>query len=71
VRRPPTSTTPSGLTTRELQVVERLADGRTTNQIADDLFLSPHTVITHIRHASTKWNVSSRRGLIERFNSQV
>jgi DNA-binding CsgD family transcriptional regulator len=52
-------------------VVERLADGRTTNQIADDLFLSPHTVITHIRHASTKWNVSSRRGLVERFNSQV
>ncbi|SMG18735.1 Predicted ATPase [Agreia pratensis] len=70
VRRPPTSTTPSGLTTRELQVVERLAEGRTTNQIADDLFLSPHTVITHIRHASTKWNVSSRRGLVERFKSQ-
>ncbi|SMQ73747.1 LuxR C-terminal-related transcriptional regulator [Agreia sp. VKM Ac-1783] len=70
VRRPPTSTTASGLTTRELQVIERLADGRTTNQIAADLFLSPHTVITHIRHASTKWNVSSRRALIERYRAQ-
>jgi DNA-binding NarL/FixJ family response regulator len=69
IRRPKTTTTESGLTTRELQIVERLAQGGTTKQIAADLYLSPHTVITHIRHASTKWNVSSRRALIEHFNA--
>jgi DNA-binding NarL/FixJ family response regulator len=69
VRRAKTTTTASGLTTRELQVVERLALGGTTKQIAADLYLSPHTVITHIRHASAKWNVSSRRELVDRFNS--
>jgi DNA-binding NarL/FixJ family response regulator len=69
IRRPRTTTTESGLTTRELQIVERLAQGGTTKQIAADLYLSPHTIITHIRHASSKWNVSSRRALIDHFNA--
>ena len=71
VRRFRTTTTDSGLTTREFQVIERLAQGGTTKQIAADLYLSPHTVITHIRHASEKWNVSSRRALIEHFNAEL
>lgn len=58
---------PSGLTSRELQVVERVAAGLTTQQIASDLFISSHTVISHVRHVYAKWGVSSRRALAERF----
>ncbi|WP_045299440.1 AAA family ATPase [Microbacterium trichothecenolyticum] len=57
--------TRSGLTPREFQVAERIAAGRTTQQIADDLLLSPHTVVAHIRHIFTKWRVNTRREVKE------
>ena len=60
----------TGLTARELQVVERIAAGLTTQQIASDLFISTHTVISHVRHVYTKWGVSSRRELTARFSDQ-
>jgi len=56
-----------GLTAREAQVVERVAAGLTTQQIASDLFISTHTVTSHVRHVYTKWGVASRRELAERF----
>ena len=59
-----------GLTSREQQVVERVAAGLTTQQIASDLFISSHTVITHVRHVYAKWGVSSRRELAARFHEQ-
>lgn len=58
---------PSGLSRRELQVAERVHDGMTTQQIADELHVSPHTVVTYIRHIYSKWDVSSRREVAERF----
>jgi len=68
VRRRPKSPDPhSGtLSARELQVAERLASGATTKQIASDLSLSQHTVLSHVRHIYEKWGISSRRALIER-----
>jgi DNA-binding CsgD family transcriptional regulator/tetratricopeptide (TPR) repeat protein len=57
----------SGLTAREFQVVERVAAGLTTQQIATDLFISTHTVTSHVRHVYTKWGVASRRELAARF----
>ena len=54
------------LSARELQVAERLAGGSTTRQIASDLSLSQHTVLSHVRHIYEKWGISSRRALVER-----
>jgi DNA-binding CsgD family transcriptional regulator len=56
-----------GLSKREYQVAERMASGMTTQQIADDLLVSPHTVVTHIRHIFTKWGVNTRREAAKHF----
>lgn len=39
------------LSERERDVLQRIADGRTTRQIADELHLSQHTVRNHLRRA--------------------
>jgi DNA-binding CsgD family transcriptional regulator len=54
------------LSVRELQVAQRLAGGSTTKQIALDLSLSQHTVLSHVRHIYEKWGISTRRALVER-----
>lgn len=53
-----------GLTDRERDVVQALARGRSTNEIAGDLFVSPHTVRDHVKSALGKVGVSSRSELI-------
>jgi len=66
-RRPKAPLQHSGLlSARELQVAERLATGATTRQIASDLSLSQHTVLSHVRHIYDKWGISNRRALVER-----
>jgi DNA-binding NarL/FixJ family response regulator len=49
-----------GLSKRELEVLELLAQGRTTTQIAGDLFVSENTVKTHVRHILEKLDASNR-----------
>ncbi|WP_022929189.1 ATP-binding protein [Patulibacter americanus] len=49
-----------GLTRAELAVVELVAQGLSNRQVADRLFLSPHTVSTHLRHSFGKLEVRSR-----------
>ncbi|WP_406453040.1 AAA family ATPase [Streptomyces sp. NBC_00876] len=48
------------LTDAELRVVRLVAEGLTNRATAERLFLSPHTVDTHLRHAFAKLGVSSR-----------
>jgi len=50
----------SMLSSREMEVLECLARGRTTSQIADELFISDNTVKTHVRHILEKMNASNR-----------
>ena len=50
----------SMLTRRELEVLELLAAGATSDQLADELSLSPHTVRTHIQNIMSKLQVHSR-----------
>jgi DNA-binding CsgD family transcriptional regulator len=50
----------SGLTKSELDVVRLVAQGLTNRQTAERLFLSPHTVSNHLRHAFTKLGITSR-----------
>ncbi len=51
------------LTTTERAVAQLAVDGRTDKEIADTLFISPHTVHTHLRHLYEKLGVNSRLGL--------
>ncbi|MEU6717150.1 AAA family ATPase [Nonomuraea sp. NPDC046802] len=48
------------LTASELRVVRLVARGMTNREAAAELFLSPHTVDSHLRHAFAKLGVSSR-----------
>jgi len=48
------------LTRRELEIARRIVDRRTNRQIAEELYLSPKTVETHIRNIFAKLGVDSR-----------
>lgn len=48
------------LTESELRVVRLVAQGLTNRETASRLFLSPHTVDSHLRHSFTKLGVNSR-----------
>jgi DNA-binding NarL/FixJ family response regulator len=51
---------PYGLTTRELQVLRLLAEGLSDREIAERLFISPHTVMRHVTGVLGKLSVTSR-----------
>lgn len=53
-----------GLTPREVEIVERVALGRSTPQIAADLNLSPATVRSHVRNAMVKTGAHTRAQLV-------
>jgi DNA-binding NarL/FixJ family response regulator len=54
----------SALTTREWQIVELLGDGASTEQITEQLVLSPTTVYSHIYRLLHKLGVHSRRDAV-------
>jgi DNA-binding NarL/FixJ family response regulator len=68
---PPTSPAPErssayeqpDLTSREREVAVLVARGLTNRQIAQELVLSEHTVITHVRNILGKLNLHSRTQL--------
>ena len=47
------------LTVAELAVSDLAAEGMTNKQIAEKLFVSPHTVNTHLRHVFEKLGLRS------------
>ncbi len=50
----------SALSSRELEVLELLAEGLNGQMIAERLFLSPETVRTHVRNATSKLGARTR-----------
>jgi PAS domain S-box-containing protein len=52
------------LTEREREVVTLIALGRETNEIAEELHISPETVRTHVRNAMAKLDVHTRAQLV-------
>ncbi|MDQ3952096.1 MAG: LuxR C-terminal-related transcriptional regulator [Actinomycetota bacterium] len=62
---PPAQEPPGArLTGREREVVTLIALGRETNEIADELHISPETVRTHVRNAMGKLDVRTRAQLV-------
>jgi DNA-binding CsgD family transcriptional regulator len=51
------------LTDSELKVAHLVAGGATNRAVAQRLFLSPHTVNSHLRNASAKLGIRSRTEL--------
>jgi len=52
------------LTRREQEVLRCIAEGKTTSEIGEVLFISPHTVETHRRNLMQKFEVSNAAALI-------
>ena len=55
-----------GISDREYQVLELLAEGRSNQDIADSLFVSPNTVKTHLAHLYEKLEASRRTQAIQK-----
>ncbi len=55
-----------GLSERERQILQRLVDGLTKNDIAAELRLSPHTIDGHVRNIYAKLHVNNRSGAVAR-----
>ena len=58
--------TPGGgtLTSREREVLQRIAEGESHQQIADRLFISVRTVDTHVNNMMKKLNLHATAGLV-------
>lgn len=59
------------VTTAELAVVELVTEGLTNRQVAEQLYLSTHTVNTHVRNVFTKLGVNSRLELIRLYDARI
>jgi DNA-binding NarL/FixJ family response regulator len=57
--------TPSVLSEREMQILEGIVDGLNYHQVADKLFISPHTVRKHIANIYEKLHVSNKTAAIK------
>ncbi len=58
-----------GITEREIEVLELLAEGRSNKEIGEELFVSPNTVKTHLAHLYDKLDVSRRTQAIQKARS--
>ena len=58
------------LTPSELRVARLAAEGRTNNEVAQALFVTPKTVDTHLSHTYAKLGISSRRALAAALESE-
>ncbi len=60
-----------GLTQRESQIVEKFAIGKSTQALANELYISAATVRTHLRKIFTKLNIGSRVELLSMVISKI
>jgi DNA-binding NarL/FixJ family response regulator len=64
LRKPDNNTLPS-LTRREKEILEKIADGFTNQQIADSLFVDISTVSSHRKNMLAKYSVSNTAALVK------
>lgn len=55
-----------GLTSRENDVLMLILSGRSVKKMAEELFLSEHTIVSHVRHIYKKADCHSRQELIDK-----
>src|SRR6185312_13861048 len=53
------------LSTREMEILQRIVDGLNYQQIGERLFISPHTVRKHIANIYEKLHVSNKASAIK------
>lgn len=58
-----------GLSSRELEILAKLEQGLTNQQIADSLFVSVNTVKTHLKNGFVKLEVSNRTEAVNKLKS--
>jgi len=58
-----TKETDTELTKREIEVLQLITKGHSNKEIADQLFVSTHTVISHRKNISEKTGIKSASGL--------
>lgn len=56
------------LSEREAEILKLIAKGNTANGITSKLYISPHTVNTHLRHIYDKVGIHKRSELLEYLN---
>ena len=64
--RPPAAATTESLSSREIAVLELIAQGCSNQQISERLFISLHTVKTHASHINSKLGVERRTQAVAR-----
>ena len=52
------------LSEREIEVIRLISEGCTNKEIADQLFLSPHTVNTHRKNIMSKLGIKNTAGIV-------
>lgn len=55
---------PVSLSEREIQIIKMIAEGLTNAQIAEDLFLSNHTINTHRKNILSKLGIKNTAGIV-------
>lgn len=60
-----------GFTQREEEVFELLLKGRTSKQIADKLYVSNNTVLTHLKNIYRKTGVHSKAQIVDLFEAEI
>jgi len=55
---------PVVISDRELEIIKHIAEGYTNNEIAEKLFLSPHTVNTHRKNIMQKLGVNNTAAIV-------
>lgn len=56
---------PFDLTPAEIRILEQVVSGKKNKEIADELFLSPWTIKTHIKNIYKKMQVNSRAAVVQ------
>ncbi len=55
---------PISLSEREIQIIKMIAEGLTNAQIAEELFLSNHTINTHRKNILSKLGIKNTAGIV-------